>query len=157
MSTLQRFPAEIPFLNWLGVEYLGADLGKSSLRLVMEKHHTNSFLVAHGGVQMTVLDVAMAMAARSLFNEPNAPLDEQFGVVTIEMKSTFLAPAMWSPTEGGTLLVHGICLRRTSKMAFCESEIVDADGAILSKASGTFRAVKARVDTNFIRAGKKTS
>jgi uncharacterized protein (TIGR00369 family) len=148
MNKLQKFPAEIPFLNWLGVEYLGAERGKSSLRLRMEKHHTNSFLVAHGGVQMTVLDVAMAMAARSLFNEPDATVEQQFGVVTIEMKSTFLAPAAWSPTEGGELLVHGVCLKRTAKMAFCESEIVDANGAILSKASGTFRAIKARVETN---------
>jgi uncharacterized protein (TIGR00369 family) len=144
MNKLQKFPAEIPFLNWLGVEYLGAEKGKSSLRLAMQKHHTNSFSVAHGGVQMTVLDVAMAMAARSLFNDPDATMEEQFGVVTIEMKSTFLAPAMWSPTDGGALLVNGICLKRTAKMAFCESEIVDAHGTILSKASGTFRAIKAR-------------
>jgi uncharacterized protein (TIGR00369 family) len=140
----KRFPTDIPFLDWLGLEFVEATGGKSTVRLPMRKHHTNSFSVAHGGVQMTALDVAMAMAARSLFNEGLLPGEQQFGVVTIEMKSTFMAPALWTETTGGTLVVHGNCIKRTKQIAFCEAEIVDEHGAVLSKASGTFKAIRQR-------------
>ncbi len=136
------FPVDIPFLNWMGLEFLDADAGKSKLKLTLQRHHTNSFSMAHGGVIMTTLDVAMAMAARSLFNEVSAPLDQQYGMVTIEMKTSFMAPSLWSPDAGGELIAHGVCLRRTSQMAFCEAEIIGQDGKLLSKASGTFKAIK---------------
>jgi uncharacterized protein (TIGR00369 family) len=136
------FPVDIPFLNWMGLEFLDADSGQSKLKLKLQRHHTNSFSMAHGGVIMTTLDVAMAMAARSLFNEVIAPLDQQYGMVTIEMKTSFMAPSLWSPESGGELIARGVCLRRTSQMAFCEAEIIGQDGKLLSKASGTFKAIK---------------
>jgi uncharacterized protein (TIGR00369 family) len=136
------FPVDIPFLNWMGLECLDADSGQSKLKLKLQRHHTNSFSMAHGGVIMTTLDVAMAMAARSLFNEVIAPLDQQYGMVTIEMKTSFMAPSLWSPESGGELIARGVCLRRTSQMAFCEAEIIGQDGKLLSKASGTFKAIK---------------
>jgi uncharacterized protein (TIGR00369 family) len=144
----KHFPVEIPFLNWLGLEYLEADGGKSTLRLVLQKQHTNSFKVAHGGVQMTILDVAMAMAARTLFNaqapQASQPEAQEYGMVTIEMKSTFIGPIVWSETEGGEIIAKGTVLHRTSQLAFCEAEITNSDGKILSKASGTFKAIKQR-------------
>jgi uncharacterized protein (TIGR00369 family) len=136
------FPIDIPFLNWMGLEFLDTEVGRSKLKLSLRRHHTNSFSMAHGGVIMTTLDVAMAMAARSLFNAVGAPVEEQYGMVTIEMKTSFMAPSLWSPETGGELVALGICLRRTSQMAFCEAEIVGHDGKLLSKASGTFKAIK---------------
>jgi uncharacterized protein (TIGR00369 family) len=136
------FPVDIPFLNWMGLEFLDAEAGTSKLKLTLQRHHTNSFSMAHGGVIMTTLDVAMAMAARSLFNESAAPIEAQYGMVTIEMKTSFMAPSLWAPERGGELVAHGVCLRRTSQMAFCEAEIRAHDGKLLSKASGTFKAVK---------------
>ena len=83
---------------------------------------------------MTLLDVAMAHAARS----PNQPGQaETFGVVTIEMKTTFMRPGV------GRLLGRGHLVHRTASMAFCEGSIVDAGGAIVAQASGTFKYVRA--------------
>jgi acyl-CoA thioesterase len=144
----KHFPVEIPFLNWLGLEYIEAEGGRATLRLVLQKHHTNSFKVAHGGVQMTILDVAMAMAARTLFNadalDNSQPEAQQYGMVTIEMKSTFIGPIIWSEKDGGEIIAKGVVLHKTSQLAFCESEIMSSDGKILSKASGTFKAIKQR-------------
>ena len=56
------FPFDIPFLDEVGVEYLGMEGGKSQVALNLEPHHMNSWQVTHGGVVMTLLDVAMAMA-----------------------------------------------------------------------------------------------
>jgi uncharacterized protein (TIGR00369 family) len=83
---------------------------------------------------MTLLDVAMAHAARSP-NQPGQP--ETHGVVTIEMKTTFMRPGV------GRLVGRGHLVHRTASMAFCEGVIVDADEKIVAQATGTFRYVRA--------------
>ena len=45
----------------------------------------NTWSIAHGGVTMTLADIALAMAARSL-------TDDGIGVVTVEMKVNFMQP-----------------------------------------------------------------
>jgi acyl-coenzyme A thioesterase PaaI-like protein len=144
------FPADIPFIHDLGLRNLPAALGCSEVSLDPEDRHCNSFFVIHGGVVMSMLDVGMAMAARSakqpelmaaaaraLASGEPAPraLD---GFVTIEMKTSFLRPAK------GAVRALGKCLHITATMAFCEAELVDAQGVVLAKSSGTFKAVLRR-------------
>jgi uncharacterized protein (TIGR00369 family) len=58
------FAVHIPFVELIGCELQFYDDGQSEITLdVREDAHTNSFGVAHGGVLMTLLDVAMAHAA----------------------------------------------------------------------------------------------
>ena len=70
---------------------------------------------------MTLLDVAMAHAARS----PAATARTTSGVVTIEMKTSFMRPGR------GRLRRHaaGACTARAS-MAFCEATVFDAEGQL---------------------------
>ncbi|GAA4000691.1 PaaI family thioesterase [Comamonas faecalis] len=121
------FGAHIPFVHELGVELLRMEGGESTLCYRTQPQHTNSFAVAHGGVSMTLLDVAMAVAARS-----DTP---ELGVVTIEMKASFMRPAR------GVLTARGRRLHRTRSMAFAEASIFDEDGQICGHATGTFRYV----------------
>ena len=81
----QPFPAEIPFLHDLGVEFHGMADGRAEIALTLQPRHMNSWHVTHGGVVMTLLDVVMSMAGRSL--DPEAR-----GGVTIEMKTSFMEP-----------------------------------------------------------------
>lgn len=124
-----RFPIEIPFLHDLGVEFIRAEDGESEIVLDTERRHLNSWQVVHGGVTMTLLDVAMAMAGRSL--DPDAR-----GGVTVEMKTSFLRPGR------GRLTARGHCFHRSSTMAFCEASVVDEDGALVAKGMGTFKFIK---------------
>lgn len=119
----------IPFLADLGVLCNYMEGGRSEIELDLQQRHQNSWDMAHGGVIMTLLDVAMAIAGRSSDAEGR-------GVVTIEMKTSFMAPGR------GKLTARGQTVHRTSTMVFCEGEIVDADGKIVSKASGTFKYIK---------------
>ncbi|MGP8097956.1 MAG: PaaI family thioesterase, partial [Steroidobacteraceae bacterium] len=93
MSSATAFRNEIPFIKDLGVEFLVADAGRASVALQLRERHLNSWNVAHGGVLMTLLDVAMAVAGRSL--DPAAG-----GGVTVEMKTSFVQPA-----HAGTRLI----------------------------------------------------
>jgi len=130
----------IPFLRHLGVESVRYAPGEALLRLGIAAHLENSFQMVHGGVTMTLLDVCMAMAARSLLNthlEASAA-GETHGVVTVEMKASFLAPGT------GLLFAHGHCVHRGASLLFCEGEACDADGALVATSSGTFKAVRRR-------------
>ncbi len=141
MTGGSRFPVTIPFLHWLGVEMVEHSAGRATLELATEAHHRNSFGVAHGGVLMTLLDVAMAMAGRSLAHPEAGEIGvsgTEQGMVTIEMKTTFMQPAH------GKLVASGHCLHRTVSMAFCEADIHDERGHLVARGSGTFKYMRQR-------------
>lgn len=127
----QAFPVEIPFLTDLGVEYLGMGDGRAKIALSLSERHMNSWRVTHGGVIMTLLDVVMSLAGRSLDPELRAG-------VTIEMKTSFLRPA---GSPGSRLIASGHAFHRSTTMAFCEAELHDND-KLVAKAMGTFKYLK---------------
>lgn len=125
-----KFQVRIPFVETLGFELLRFDGGCAEIAVEATEALLNSWGVAHGGMLMTLLDVAMAHAARS----PAQPGgDPQPGVVTIEMKTSFLRPGQ------GRLVGHGQLLHRTATMAFTEGRILNAAGELVATSSGTFK------------------
>lgn len=122
------FGVEIPFVNHLGFELKVFDGGFSELIYAPKPEHLNSFGVTHGGALMTLLDVTMAAAARSV--------QDDMGVVTIEMKTSFMQPAR------GKLVGKGHLMHRTATMAFTEGTIFDEEGRACAHATGTFKYVK---------------
>jgi uncharacterized protein (TIGR00369 family) len=140
---LLNFPVVIPFVEELGLELHRFADGQAEVQVDLETAHLNSWEVAHGGVLMTMLDVAMAHAARSaaahadttrsaLAGDPgNGP-----GLVTIEMKTSFMRPAE------GRLVAKGKLLHRSSTMAFCEASVFDADHHLCAHATGTFKYLR---------------
>src|SRR5690606_12160542 len=98
------FAVPIPFMALLGCELQRYDHGEAEgTRALRDDQHTNSFGVAHGGVIMTLLDVAMAHAARSLHKDRP---DGGPGLVTIELKTTFMRPGQGVLRAQGSVL-HG--------------------------------------------------
>ncbi|TFV98681.1 PaaI family thioesterase [Oxalobacteraceae bacterium OM1] len=130
-SAPQKFPVEIPFLHDLGVEFLGMGNGEAQVALNLEPRHMNSWHVTHGGVVMTLLDVVMSMAGRSL--DPEAR-----GGVTVEMKTSFLQPG---GKPGGRVIAKGKAFHRSTTMCFCEAELWYGD-KLAAKAMGTFKYLK---------------
>jgi uncharacterized protein (TIGR00369 family) len=130
-----EFPVHVPFIVSLGLELHRVGEGESEVSLDLSDSHLNSFDVAHGGVVMTLLDVAMAMAARS--SSHAADPKKSPGVVTIEMKTSFMRPAE------GRLRAIGKLLHRTATLAFCEATLFDAAERICAQASGTFKILRA--------------
>ena len=124
------FPNLIPFVEHLGFEFLSHDAGAAEIAIELSDVLTNTWGVAHGGVTMTLLDIVMAHAARS----PNqSGYDPTHGVVTIEMKTSFMRPGL------GRLLGRGRVLHRTGSTAFCEGSVFDSKGALVAHATGTFK------------------
>ena len=128
---VQPFPTENPFLRELGIEFLGMGGGEAQIALNLSQRHMNSWQVTHGGVTMTLLDVVMSLAGRSLAPEARSG-------VTVEMKTSFLQPG---GTSGGRLIAKGKAFHRSTTMCFCEGEVWNGD-RLVAKAMGTFKYLK---------------
>lgn len=122
------FGVRIPFVDHLGFELHRFEGGASELHFDPKPEHLNSFDVIHGGATMTLMDVTMATAARSV--QPD------MGVVTIEMKTSFMQAAR-GKVSGKGRLIH-----RTATLAFTEATLYDAEGKACAHATGTFKYVK---------------
>lgn len=120
-----NFGALIPFVEHLGFELTRFEGGSSQVRYTPKPEHLNAFGVTHGGASLTLMDVTMATAARSV--------QPAVGVVTVEMKTSFMQPAR------GPLRGEGRLLHRTRSMAFTEASIFDAQDRLCAHATGTFK------------------
>jgi uncharacterized protein (TIGR00369 family) len=125
------FGVDIPFVTHLGFELEKFENAESVIGYSPKPEHLNSFYVTHGGAVMTLMDVTLAAAARSV--QPD------MGVVTIEMKTSFMRPA---PGDGSRLTAKGRLVHRTVTLAFTEATLFDAQGNACAQATGTFKYVK---------------
>ncbi len=132
------FPVVVPFVESLGIELHGYSEGHVELRVDLDEAHLNAWEVAHGGVLMTMMDVGMAMAARSATGHGG-------GVATIEMKSSFMRPAQHQLRAVARLL------HKTATLAFCEASVFDDEGKLCATATGTFKYLRGLVKRPAVR------
>ena len=125
------FGIEIPFIEKMAmdVEKISEDL--VHVHLDLQPWQCNSFGVAHGGVMMTLLDFAMAMAAKVKHGHLG-------GAMTIDMSTSFIKGGK------GKMVVHGTVLKVGKSIQFCEASAYDASGDLLAKSMGTFKLVEFR-------------
>ena len=130
----REYQKKIPFVSHLKI--LTETLGHGSARLSMpiEPHLTNSLGTAHGGVIMSLLDVALCTAARTLH-------PESIGVITIDLSTSFIGGA-----TGARLFADARVMRDGRSMSFVEAEAKNEDGSLVAKAIATVR-VRHKKDT----------
>ena len=128
-----EFPRVIPFAEALGFELIRFEAGEAEIAVDLRPDQCNTWQVAHGGLTMTLLDVVMAHASRA--PTPGQPVDDR-GVVTLEMKTSFMRPGV------NRLISHGKLLHRTSSLAFCEGRVVDEAGELIAHATATFKFLR---------------
>lgn len=122
----EYFGVRIPFADFCGLEPVSYGGGEAAFALQLEPQHENSLGMAHGGLVLTMLDLALSAAARS-------NLDGESTVMTIDMQASFLAPAR------GRLLAKGRTVRAGRSIIFAEGDLFDGDGALCARATGVFR------------------
>ena len=125
MELAKALGRNIPFGSHIGIHLVEHGGGRSVVEVDLLPELMNSFGSAHGGVIMTLLDVAMAVAARSM--DPDG-----VGAITVEMKTTFIG------TCEGKLVAEGRCIHSGKSLSFCEAEAHDAAGKLVARSSGTF-------------------
>jgi uncharacterized protein (TIGR00369 family) len=123
----REYQKKIPFVSHLKI--LTEELGKGSARLSMpvEAHLRNSLGTVHGGAIMSLLDVALCTAARTLH-------PESIGVVTIDLSTSFIGGG-----TGARLFAEARVMRDGRSMSFVEAEAKNDDGSLVAKAIATVR------------------
>ena len=83
----------------------------------------------------SIRGLAFRDANRRLVRTPRRPEEgpDPRGVVTIEMKTTFMKPAR------GRVVCVGKLLQRSASLCFCEGTVYSASGERLAHATGTFK------------------
>jgi len=121
------YQSRIPFIAHLGLVTEALGQGTARLWMPLPRHFTNSLGTAHGGVIMSILDVALCTAARTLHPEST-------GVVTIDLSASFIGGG-----KGDRLIAEARVMKDTRSMTFVEGEAKNADGSLVAKAIGTVR------------------
>ncbi len=127
LAFARDYQKKIPFVSHLKIltETLGD--GSARLSLPIEPHLTNSLGTAHGGVIVSLLDVALCTAARTLH-------PESIGVLTVDLSTSFIGGA-----GGKRLIAEARVLRDGRSMSFVEAEAKNEDGSLVAKAIATVR------------------
>jgi len=114
------------FTRLLGVEALGVIDGDFVLELELRSDHMSRANRVHGGVLFTMLDTALGRAI--LENLP-----EGRGCATVEIKVNY-----FRPVQHGRIRARARMKELTRSLAYAEGEIVNEEGKVLTRASGTF-------------------
>lgn len=123
----REYQKKIPFLQHLKIQTDELGQGSARLSLPVEREFTNSLGTVHGGVIMSLLDVAVCTAARTLH-------PESIGVITIDMSVSFIGGG-----TGQRLNADARVLRDGRSMSFVEGEAKNEDGSLVAKAIATVR------------------
>lgn len=123
----REYQKKIPFVQHLRIHTDTLGRGEARLSLPIEPHLTNSLGTVHGGVIMSLLDVALCTAARTLH-------PDSVGVVTIDMSTSFIGGG-----NGARLVAEARVLKDGRSMSFVEGEAKNEDGTLVAKAIATVR------------------
>jgi uncharacterized protein (TIGR00369 family) len=127
LAFTRDYQKRIPFVSHLKILTETLSEGAARLSLPIEPHLTNSIGTVHGGVIMSLLDVALCTAARTLH-------PDSLGVITIDMSTSFIGGG-----SGARLLAEARVLKNGRSMIFVEGEAKNEDGSLVAKAIATVR------------------
>jgi len=125
----REYQKRIPFVQHLRIHTDSLGKGSARLSVPVEGHLTNSLGTVHGGVIMSLLDVALCTAARTLH-------PESVGVITINLSTSFIGAG-----SGTTLYAEARVLKDGRSMSFVEGEAMNEDGTLVAKATATVRVL----------------
>jgi uncharacterized protein (TIGR00369 family) len=127
LSYTRDYQKKIPFLMHLGIRTDELGEGTARLSLPLQPQLTNSMGTVHGGAIMSLLDIALCTAARTLH-------PDSVGAITIDMSTSFIGGG-----AGAKLLADARVLKDGRSVIFVEGEARNEDGSLVAKAIATVR------------------
>ena len=121
------YQKKIPFVTHLKILTESLGQGTARLSLPIEPYLNNSLGTVHGGVIVSLLDVALCTAARTLH-------PDSVGVVTIDLSTSFIGAG-----SGARLIAEARVMKDARTMSFVEAEAKNQDGSLVAKAIATVR------------------
>ncbi len=98
------------FSQWLGIEILEAEKGKSRLKMRIRKEMLNGFGIAHGGITFSLADSALAFASNSKGRQS----------LSIETSISHVS----SLKENDEITAEAFCITETEKLGHYEVRVM---------------------------------
>jgi uncharacterized protein (TIGR00369 family) len=130
-AEILELAASNPFYAWTGMRVLRVDTGEVDVAMDVGADRLNLRGLLHGGMIATLADTASGLAIRSA-------LDAGLAHATVQLDVQFLRPG-----GPGTIAGRGRAIRVGRSIAFAEADVVDADGALLARATATHAVSRA--------------
>lgn len=121
---INNFYEDNPFTKHLGVNIVSIDKGNVCVNLTIKYEHTNVYGIAHGGVIMSLCDMAMGAACLSVGKK----------VVTLDFNINILK----SIDMKDIAIVKGMIIHNGRSTVIAECEVFNKDNKLCAKARGTF-------------------
>jgi uncharacterized protein (TIGR00369 family) len=119
-------PSVAEFTRDLGLESRQLSQGRYEVTLDLQPRHLSRAERVHGGVLFSMLDTALGRAVLSA-------LPEGRGCATVEIKINY-----FRPVQSGRVRAEGRLCELTRSLGYSEGEVVNEEGKVLARASGTF-------------------
>lgn len=117
-----------PFYRLIGLQVMEATEGTALVMLDATPDNANSRGEVHGGAIATMLDAALANAARSV-------LPEGAATTTVSLSVNYLSPG------ASRLTARGRVVRKGRSLISAEASVEDAAGHAVAQAIGTLRVI----------------
>lgn len=118
-----------PFWKNLGFKIHSLEKGGGSVKVLVSDKVLNNNHTLHGGVIMSLMDVAVSLTLRSIHPEL---------VTTVSLTTNFMNPAK----EGKTVYATASIAESKSRIQYVNSEVVDEDGLMIANGVGVFSLIK---------------
>lgn len=127
LQDIKELYEQSPFFQHIGFEFVELAEGNVTVKLDVHEAVLNTLHMLHGGIYATMIDNIIGITARSVTKRP---------LVTVQLNVHYL-----SPVEQGTIFSRGKIDHLGHRIITGEGEIVDEQGNVLAKGSGTFKQV----------------
>lgn len=128
-ATDTLFSLRMPMVQAFGLRGLRIAGDEAQVLMPANPQHTNSRGDVHGGAYAVLMDSVLSCAARA--HDP-----ARYGVITVDMALHYVAGTR------GEVTATARCERRGKSLCFVRGEAHDADGNLLTLATGTFKLVE---------------
>lgn len=122
MARMNRFVPPTGVLLNMQIIELDSAAGRVKVRYLPGPEFTNPMGSVQGGIVVAMLDDAAAFAAI-------VKAGERIGIPTIELKTSFFAPAK----AGMPLFAEARCIKLGKRIAFMEADLTDEAGTLLAR------------------------
>jgi uncharacterized protein (TIGR00369 family) len=126
LEDLKQRVQRSPFHQWAGMQLVSVGDGRAALTMDLLPQHFNPQGIVHGGIISALADTSIGLALRS-------KLRPGYTHRTAQLNVHFLAKG-----EGNRLVGQGRAIHLGTRMGYGESDVLDADGRVLARASATF-------------------
>lgn len=120
----KHFSENVPFVQFMDICVEDTAKGYGKISMWVDKRHSNTYGILHGGVSAAMVDMVIGMALRTL----------KFKIVTIETSTTYFKPAKL----GQRIYAVGRYVEGGNKILHATAELTDEKGEVLARGKAIY-------------------